>query len=73
MSASWCIVGVGEDLHRVILDRGISYERAVELRLRLAECEVFREVRVEPFPQEPAGGVPTAVSAPAEYEVALDI
>ena len=44
---SWCIVAIGADGGRVVLDRSISRERADELRRMLVSCHVFREVRVE--------------------------
>jgi hypothetical protein len=44
---SWCIVAIGADGGRVVLDRSVSRERADELRQMLVSCQIFREVRVE--------------------------
>jgi hypothetical protein len=44
---SWCIVAIGADGGRVVLDRSVTRERADELRQMLVSCQIFREVRVE--------------------------
>ena len=44
---NWCVAVIGEDGHRVVLDRYLSRERAEELRRMLLSCNVFRQVAVE--------------------------